>query len=93
MENSKEMRIFAADIILTSGARLKKSQGHGCKKMNERACIVIWFQRDGEVASIATDGHRAVTQEGSKVKELPSLRRAMIDLSSRGYQVITDRFV
>ena len=87
------MRIFAADIILTSSARLRKSQGHGCKKMNERACTVIWYQRDGEVASIATDGLRAVTQEGSKAKELSSLRRAMADLSSRGYQVIIDRFV
>lgn len=93
MENSKEMRIFAPDIILTSGARLKKSQGHGCKEMNEIECVVIWYQRDGEVASIATDGHRAVTQEGSKVKELPSLRRAMADLSSRGYQVVIDKFV
>ena len=87
------MRIFAADIILTSSARLRKSQGHGCQVMNEIECVVIWYQRDGEVASIATDGLRAVTQEGSKAKELSSLRRAMADLSSRGYQVIIDRFV
>lgn len=87
------MRTFAPDIILTSSARLKKSQGHGCKKMNERECTVIWYQRDGEVASVATDGHRAVTQQGSKCKEMPSMRRAMADLSSRGYQVIMDKFV
>ena len=53
---------------------------------------VVSFQRGDNLATIATDGVRHVTQEIELVKEHSTLARAISYLEAKGYNISIDNF-
>lgn len=53
---------------------------------------VLKFERDGQVATIATNGQRHVSQVGAVAVEHASLTRAIAYLAKQGYNIVTDCF-
>lgn len=53
---------------------------------------VLSFRRGDNLATIATNGQRHVTQEFELCKEFPSLARAISYLESKGYNIDVDNF-
>lgn len=53
---------------------------------------VISFQRGDNLATIATDGLRHVSQEMELVKEHTTLHSAISYLEAKGYNIDTDHF-
>lgn len=53
---------------------------------------VISFKRGDNLATVATNGQRHVTQEFELVKEHGSLRGAISYLESKGYSILPDNF-
>lgn len=53
---------------------------------------VLSFQLDGNLATIATNGMRHVSQVNTQCQEHKSLGAAISHLESLGYQIIPDRF-
>lgn len=60
---------------------------------NERHLVeVLAFRRGDNLATIATDGNRHVSQEFELCKEHTSLARAISYLEAKGYSVDIDDF-
>lgn len=53
---------------------------------------VLSFRRGDNLATIATDGRRSVSQEFELVKEHSSLTAAISYLESKGFSILTDNF-
>lgn len=53
---------------------------------------IISFTRGDNLATIATDGRRHVSQEFQNVKEHSSLRAAISYLCAKGYEIDTSNF-
>lgn len=53
---------------------------------------VLSFQREDNLATIATDGTRHVSQEFELVKEHSTLSNAISYLESKGYSIDPDSF-
>lgn len=53
---------------------------------------VISFVRGDNLATIASDGARHVTQEFSLCKEFSTLKKAIAYLEAKGFQIVTDHF-
>lgn len=53
---------------------------------------VLSFRRGDNLATIATNGQRHVTQEFELCKEFPSLARAISYLEAKGYTIDVDNF-
>lgn len=53
---------------------------------------VLSFRRGDNLATIATDGRRNVSQEFELVKEHSSLTAAISYLESKGFSILTDNF-
>lgn len=53
---------------------------------------IISFVRGDNLATIATDGNRHVSQEFQNVKEHSSLRAAISYLAAKGYVIDTSNF-
>lgn len=56
------------------------------------AAEVLSFVRGDNLATIATNGMRHVSQEFECVKEHPSLKIAIAYLESKGYKIDTSNF-
>lgn len=59
---------------------------------NEHLCEVLSFQRGDNLATIATNGARNVTQEFELTKEHRSLAAAISYLEAKGYTILIDNF-
>lgn len=53
---------------------------------------VLSFRRGDNLATIATDGRRNVSQEFELVKEHSTLTAAISYLESKGFSILTDNF-
>ena len=53
---------------------------------------VLSFRRGDNLATIATDGQRNVSQEFELVKEHSTLTAAISYLESKGFSILTDNF-
>ena len=53
---------------------------------------VLSFRRGDNLATIATNGQRHVTQEFELCKEFPSLAKAISYLEAKGYAIDVDNF-
>lgn len=53
---------------------------------------VISFVNGDNLATIASDGVRHVTQEFSLCKEFPTLKKAIAYLEAKGFRIVTDHF-
>lgn len=53
---------------------------------------VLSFRRGDNLATIATDGRRSVSQEFELVKEHSSLMAAISYLEAKGFSILTDNF-
>lgn len=61
-------------------------------KVNEHLVEVLSFKRGDNLATIATDGVRHVTQEFELCKEHGRLATAIAYLEGKGYQIQADEF-
>ena len=61
-------------------------------KTNEHLVEVICFVRGDNLASIATNGVRHVTQEYELLKEHATLSKAISYLYTKGYGILMDGF-
>lgn len=59
---------------------------------NQHLVEVLSFQRGDNLATIATDGVRHVTQEFELCKEHGRLATAIAYLEAKGYQLLIDEF-
>lgn len=57
-----------------------------------RPCEVLSFRRGDNLATVATDGVRHVTEEIRLCKEHDTLSAAISYLEAKGYQIIPDGF-
>lgn len=55
-------------------------------------CEVLTFSRGDNLATVATNGERHVSEEIRLVKEHSSLSRAISYLEAKGYQIRIDEF-
>ena len=53
---------------------------------------VLTFEKNGQVATIATNGQRHVSQAGAVAMEHASLTIAIAYLAKHGYNIVTDCF-
>lgn len=61
-------------------------------KTTKHPVEVLFFRRGDELATIATDGKRHVTQEQEIVKEHEKLSKAISYLAARGYSIDAENF-
>lgn len=59
---------------------------------NHHLVEVLSFRRGDNLATIATDGQRHVTQEFELCKEHNRLATAIAYLESKGYEILIDEF-
>lgn len=61
-------------------------------KVNEHLVEVLSFRRGDNLATIATDGVRHVTQEFELLMEHGRLASAIAYLEGKGYEILIDEF-
>lgn len=61
-------------------------------KHNNNITEVLSFRREDNLATIATNGARHVSQEFELVKEHSTLARAIGYLEAKGYNLLIDQF-
>ena len=59
---------------------------------NEHLVEVLSFRRGDNLATIATDGVRHVTQEFELIREHGRLASAIAYLEGKGYEILIDEF-
>lgn len=57
-----------------------------------RPCEVLSFRRGDNLATVATDGFRHVSEEIRLCKEHATLSAAISYLEAKGYRILTDGF-
>ena len=62
------------------------------KNRNEHAVEILRFRRGDNLATIATDGVRHVSEEVQNIKEHKTLTAAISYLEAKGYSIRIDEF-